>query len=58
MDILVFISLYFFWKNIEIEFFNSWGTIDQILGAINETDSVPYVTVMAFLVYNLFLSLR
>ena len=58
MDILVFISLYFFWKNIEIEFFNSWGTIDQILGAINETDSVSYVTVMAFLVYNLFLSLR
>ena len=42
----------------DILVFNSRGTIDRILGAINETDSVPYVTVVGFLVYNLFLSLR
>ena len=38
--------------------FNSSGTIDQILGATNETDSVPYVTVLEFLLYKSFLSFR
>ena len=54
-----------FWENKEIDTFlmsealgtNFWGTIDQISGAINETDSAPYVTVLEFLLYNSFLSL-
>ena len=59
LDSLVSISLYLFWKNVEIEsFFNFWSTIDQILGVINETDSVSYVTVLGFLLYNSLLSLR
>ena len=36
------------------QFFISSGTIDQILAAINEIDSVPYVTVLEFLIYNSF----
>ena len=39
-------------------FFFSWGTIDQVLSAKNETDSVPYVTVLGFLLYNSFLFLK
>ena len=57
-DSLVSISLYFFKKNIEIDSFNSWGITDRILGAINEIDSVPYVTILGFLLYNSLLSLR
>ena len=42
----------------DLQVFISCGTVDQILGAKNETDSVPYVTVSGFLLYNSFLSLR
>ena len=30
------------------EFSNSWGPIDQILGAVNETDLVTHATVLGF----------
>ena len=59
MDSLVSISLYFFWKNIDIDSFSiPEAPTNRILGAINETDSVPYVTILGFLLYNSFLFLR
>ena len=38
--------------------FNKGVVPNMILGAINETDSVPYVTVLEFLLYKSFSSLR
>ena len=42
----------------DLQFFISRGATDHIFSAKNEIDSVPYSTVLAFLLYNSFLSLR
>ena len=52
MDSLVSISLYLSLKEYrDWKFFISWGTNDQILGAIDEIDSVPHITVFYHIIH-------
>ena len=59
MDKLVFISLYFLKREYkEWQFFISWGSSDQILDVKKKIDSVSYITILQFIQYHSFLSLR